>query len=101
MLGRHVRSVPNLLRNETDTGSELLDSQQKRVNVAAGRQFVGGAFARKQGPRPSHAPAQEGAAVIALAIPIMVVALPARALRSFHLENGIHDFQCVINERTT
>ena len=72
---------------------------QVRINVASRRQFVGGAFAGQQRPRPSHAPAVEGAAIIALPVAIMVVALPARAFRSIHLQHGIHDLQRILDQR--
>src|ERR1035437_2050 len=96
---RHVRPIPNLFRNKPDAGGEILDGAQVKIDIAPRRQFVGGTLARQQRPRASHAPVVKRPAVVALPVPVMVVALPAWPLRGVDLQNGIHNFQGVLDER--
>src|SRR5271166_5484647 len=80
-LGWNVRDVPVLFRIQPDADGQVLDGGQVRIDIPSSSQLVRGPFASQQRPRPPHAPAQERAPVIALAITIMIVALPAWAFR--------------------
>src|SRR5664280_905707 len=56
-------------------------------------------FAREQRPGTPLAPAYKGAAIFPLSISIVVVAAPARAEWSLHLQHGVYDFEGIHNKR--
>src|SRR5271165_7006911 len=94
-----IRLVPYLLRDQADSGAEILDGQQVSIDVATGGQLIRRPFAGQQRPRSPHAPADEGAAIIALPVAVMVIALPARTFGRVHFQNGIHHLERVLDER--
>src|SRR5271157_5847908 len=86
-LGRNVRAIPDLFGNQSDADGKVLDGGQVRIDIPSSSQLVRGPFASQQRPWSPHAPAQERGSVIALAITIMIVALPAWAFRRIDLQH--------------
>ena len=72
--GRHVESVPNLLRNQAHTFSEIFQSAQIRFRVMTSGDLIMPALGRQQRPGTTCAPTAISTAVITLPVIIVVVA---------------------------
>src|SRR5207237_9927196 len=104
--GRHVRVVPDLLGHQPDTRGGVVDAGEQRTrgsDVAGGlvllsplggedRPDVPGALVAR-GPRRTRrrAAARHGGGQVAVAVPVAVVAQPARAGRGSPLDGRLHD----------
>ena len=89
---RASRSIPKLLADHPARVGKIFHRLDERLWIASGRQFIMAAFACQNRPAPAHACPVERAAVILLAIAIVIVPAPARALWQVVLENSIDHF---------
>ena len=98
----HVRPVvfiPDLLGEQTGSVRKPFHRVEIGARIAAGRKFVVTAFAREQRPRSAAAPLHKRTAVGPLAVSIMVVTMPARAVRRVHFEDFIDNSKAIDNQR--
>src|SRR5262245_37590184 len=95
---RQVRPVPNLLGYETDASTKILDCPRIGFWLAAGRKVIVTPLGGEKRPRPASPPIDERRAVIALTVAVMVIAPPARPMRSLHLQYRIHDLDRVLHD---
>ena len=96
---RPIRLVPHLFGQQPRVAREALDRLDERPDVAPGGQFVMAALSGEQRPRATLPPPGVRPAVLPLAIPVVVVAMPAGTERRVHFEDGVHDAQRVLDER--
>jgi len=68
---------------------------KKGSRAAAGGQFVVSPFAGQERPGAARAPAIETRSIVALAVAVVVIAVPARAEGRVSFQHGIDDFQRV------
>jgi hypothetical protein len=73
-------------------GWQSFPSPNKQHRIATGSEFVLAAFSRQNRPAPAHSGSVVSAAVIFLAVAVVIVTTPARALRQVVLENAINHF---------
>src|SRR3954467_9773462 len=82
-LRRDGRGLPDLLRDESRRAAHVDHRPQQGAGLrrAAGGELIMAALSGQQGPSPAPPGAVVGAAVLALAVAIAVVAVPARPSR--------------------
>src|SRR6516164_4445257 len=98
-LQRRIRTIPNLLRNQSNALREVLNCTQERSSVMSRGDFVVTALAGQQWPWTTLAPTRVPGPVIALAKAIMIIPAPARSIRRVHFEHRIDDAKRIFDER--
>ncbi len=88
-LRRQIGEVPHLFGEHASDRTERLDRMDVRLYVSTRGKLVMRALAGEDRPRPALAGAGEWAAIFALAVAIVVVAAPARAVRRVSFQHGI------------
>src|ERR1035441_9211036 len=98
MLLRAVVFVPDLLGKEMSRSGEAFQPANVLLRIPTRGQLVVTPFSSKQGPSAAFTGIDERSAVLTLAIPVVVVAAPARARRRIHFERGVHDANRLPND---
>ncbi len=96
-----VGRIPDLLGKQAALVGEGRDVSLS-ASAASGRargELVVRAFGGEQRPRPPHAGAVEGTAVVVLAVAVIVVASPGRPTWKVHLEERVDDLHGVHDAR--
>ena len=96
---RQVGSIPNLFGKHAALVRKIFDRRDQRFWIATGSEFVMASFSRQNRPAPAHSGSVVSAAILSLAVAIVIVTTPARALRQVVLENAINYFDRVAHER--
>src|SRR5437899_12217018 len=91
ILGRHVRCVPDLFRDQAHALREIFQRMQIRFRVTARGNLVMSPLPRQQGPGAACAPFFVRAAIVALAVTVVVVATPTRTRGCFDLQYSFDD----------
>src|SRR5262245_30032950 len=94
-----VWSIPNLFGEHAALVRKIFDRRDKRFWIATGSELVVAAFSRQNRPAPAHSSSIVSAPVSFLAVAVMIVAAPARALRQIVLLNPIDHFNRVKHQR--
>ena len=84
-----IGGIPDLLRQHATLRTEAFKSLDIRPHIVAGGQLVVRSLSGQERPCPALPPAQEGPAIVALPVAVMVIASPAWPDGGFHLKHVV------------